>query len=206
MAASTSKKTTSKTTSTPVAKAPAKDNGYRALRMAKGYGRESLAAALGIRMADVWAIETAPTLSAADRKALQDLPAKGNPLQDRQAPVNKPVRTKTAAQIEADAKARAAHPVTVARKDKGYTRELLAQAMGISTTALWHLEQLAPGADLNAAVKAIKALPAGAGIKQVGVAKATPAKAPAKTAKAKAPAKGKTPPAKAPAATAEDLI
>lgn len=140
------------------------DNGYRALRMAKGYGRESLAAALGIRMADVWAIEKAPTLSAVDRKALEALPSKGNALQDRTEPVNKPVRTKTAEQIAADAAARNAHPVTVARKAKGYTRELLAQAMGISTTALWHLEQ-STGADTATAVKAIKALPAGPGLK-----------------------------------------
>jgi DNA-binding XRE family transcriptional regulator len=166
MAARTgTKKTAAKTPAkTPAKATPTADNGYRAMRMAKGYGRESLAAALGIRMADVWAIEKAPTLSAADRKALQDLPSKGNPLQERTEPVNKPVRTKTAEQIKADAEARNAHPVTVARKGKGYTREGLAQAMGISTTALWHLEQTT-GADATAAVKAIKALPQGSGLK-----------------------------------------
>jgi DNA-binding XRE family transcriptional regulator len=169
------KKTTPATPATP-------DNGYAALRMAKGYGRESLAAALGIRMADVYRIETAPTLSATDRKALEDLPAKGNPLQPRQAPVNKPVRTKTAAQIAADAAARAAHPVTVARKAKGYTRELLAQAMGISTTALWHMEQ-ATGQEAKQHAATILALPGTA------TATATPAPSKGKGTRGKATAK-----------------
>lgn len=201
MASSTSTKKNVPAKKATPAKAPVTpDNGYRALRMAKGYGRESLAAALGIRMADVWAIEKAPTLSAADRKALQDLPSKGNALQDRSEPVNKPVRTKTAEQIKADAEARNAHPVTVARKDKGYTRELLAQAMGISTTALWHLEQTT-GAEAKEAARQVNLLPAGPGIKSLNAAglgegKAVK-KAPAKASK-KAPAKSK--------ATAEDLI
>jgi transcriptional regulator with XRE-family HTH domain len=180
-------KITSKTTSAKtVAKA---DNGYRALRMAKGYGRESLAAALGIRMADVWAIESAPMLSAEDRKALEALPTKGNPLVERTTPVNKPVRTKTAAQIEADRQARLSHPVTVARLAQGYTREGLAQALGISTTALWHLEQ-SEGSEAKAHAAQVKALPAGT------------AKAPAGKGSVKATASG----TKARKAEVEDLI
>lgn len=86
-----------------------------------------------------------------------------------------------------------------AREAKGYGRKAAAEALDITTSALWKLENFAEGKELAAALKELKALP------QAPKAERKKAEPKAKAAPA---AKGKAAPAKPKAkpAAATDLI
>lgn len=67
------------------------------------------------------------------------------------------------------------------RQEKGYGRVALAAALGITTSALWKIENHSEGAELKAAMAALRALPS---LKKVAPAPAKKAAAAPKAAKA----------------------
>lgn len=108
-----------------------------------------------------------------------------------------PVSTKTEDEKAVAKEASYANGFRKAREDKGYGRVAAADALGITTSALWKLEHEAEGKELAAAIKELKALP------QAPKAERKKAEPKAKGATATSKAKPKP---KAKPAEATDLI
>lgn len=112
--------------------------------------------------------------------------------------------TKTEDEKQAAKDATYANGFRTVRESKGYGRKAAAEALDITTSALWKLENDAEGKELAAAIKELKALPqAPKAERKKAEPKAAAKAAPAKGAAAKPAAKAKP---KAKPAAATDLI
>lgn len=107
--------------------------------------------------------------------------------------------TKSDEEKQANKDATYANGFRAAREAKGYGRKAAAEALGITTSALWKLETAAEGKELASAIKELKALP-----QAEKPERKAPAKATATTKGTKAPAKKAA--AKPKPAAATDLI